>query len=50
MIGDNFNADILGALGVGMKAIYFDFHKTNEHERENVIIVKSLKEIIPIFL
>ena len=50
MIGDNFNADILGALGVGMKAIYYDFHKTNEHERENVIIVKSLKEIIPILL
>ena len=49
MIGDNFNADILGALGVGMKAIYFDFHKTNEH-KENVIIVKSLKEIIPILL
>lgn len=50
MIGDNFNADILGALGVGMKAIYFNFHKTDEHERENVIIVKSLKEIIPILL
>ena len=50
MIGDNFNADILGALGVGMKAIYYDFHKTNEEERENVIIVKSLKEIIPILL
>ena len=27
MIGDNFNADILGALGVGMKAIYFTFTK-----------------------
>ena len=50
MIGDNFNADILGALGVGMKAIYFDFHKTNEKEREDVIIVKSLKEIISILL
>ena len=50
MIGDNFNADILGALGVGMKAIYYDFHNTNEQERENVIIVKSLKEIIPILL
>ena len=50
MIGDNFNADILGALGVGMKAIYYDFHKTNEQERKNVIIVKSLKEIIPILL
>jgi len=50
MIGDNFNADILGALGVGMKAIYYDFHNTNEQERENVIIVKSLNEIIPILL
>ena len=50
MIGDNFNADIIGALGVGMKAIYYDFHNTNEQERENVIIVKSLKEIIPILL
>ena len=50
MIGDNFNADIIGALGVGMKAIYYDFHKTNEQERENVVIVKSLKEIIPILL
>ena len=50
MIGDNFNADILGALGVGMKAIYYDFHNTNEQERENVIIVKSIKEIIPILL
>ena len=48
MIGDNFNADILGALGVGMKAIYYDFHKTNHEERENVTIVKNLKEIIKI--
>ena len=50
MIGDNFNADILGALGVGMKAIYYDFHKTNEKERENVIIIKKLKEIITILV
>ena len=50
MIGDNFNADILGALGVGMKAIYYDFHKTNENERENVIIIKRLKEIITILV
>ncbi len=48
MIGDNFNADIIGALGVGMKAIYYDFHKTNHEERENVTIVKNLKEIIKI--
>ena len=50
MIGDNFNADILGALGVGMKAIYYDFHKTNETERENVTIIKRLKEIITILV
>ena len=48
MIGDNFNADILGALGVGMKAIYYDFHKTNHEERENVKKEKKLKEIIKI--
>ena len=48
MIGDNFNADILGALGVGMKAIYYDFHKTNEQGRENLIIIKNLKELIKI--
>ncbi len=48
MIGDNFNADILGALGVDMKAIYYDFHKTNEQERENLIIIKNLKELIKI--
>lgn len=41
MIGDNFNADILGALGVGMKAIYYDFHKTNEQERKPDYYKKS---------
>ena len=42
MIGDNFNADILGALGVGMKAIYYDFHKTNEQgEKEPDYYKKS---------
>ena len=35
MIGDNYNADILGANKMGMKAIYFNFHKTNEENREN---------------
>ena len=48
MIGDNYNADILGANKMGMKAIYFNFHKTNEENRENVIIIKNLKEILKI--
>ena len=48
MIGDNYNADILGANKMGMKAIYFNFHKTNEENRENVIIIENLKEILKI--
>ena len=48
MIGDNYNADILGANKIGMKAIYFNFHKTNEENRENVIIIENLKEILKI--
>lgn len=27
MIGDNFNADIVGATNIGMDAIHYDFHK-----------------------
>jgi len=48
MIGDNYNADILGANKIGMKAIYFNFHKTSEENRENVIIIESLEEILKI--
>ena len=48
MIGDNYNADILGANKIGMKAIYFNFHKTNEENRENVIIIDNLEEILKI--
>lgn len=28
MIGDNYEADILGALNVGLDVILFDYHKT----------------------
>ena len=48
MIGDNYNADILGANKIGMKAIYFNFHKTSEENRENVIIIENLDEILKI--
>lgn len=48
MIGDNYNADILGANKIGMKAIYFNFHKTSEENRENVIIIENLEEILKI--
>jgi putative hydrolase of the HAD superfamily len=30
MIGDNIEADIFGALGIGMEAIYFNYLKTSE--------------------
>ncbi len=48
MIGDNYSADILGANKIGMKAIYFNFHKTAEENRENVIIIENLEEILKI--
>ena len=48
MIGDNYTADILGANKIGMKAIYFNFHKTSEENRENVIIIENLEEILKI--
>ena len=48
MIGDNYHADILGASALGMRAIYFNFHKTDEQRRENVIIIENLKEILKI--
>ena len=48
MIGDNYHADILGASTLGMRAIYFNFHKTDEQRRENVIVIENLKEILKI--
>ncbi len=48
MIGDNYHADILGASAIGMRAIYFNFHKTDEQRRENVIVIENLKEILKI--
>ena len=48
MIGDNYNADILGANNIGMKSIYFNFHKTQEKEEKNIIIIQDLKQILDI--
>ena len=48
MIGDNYNADILGANNIGMKSIYFNFHKTQEEQKEDVVIIEDLKEILEI--
>ena len=48
MIGDNYHADTLGASALGMRAIYFNFHKTDEQRRENVIVIENLKEILKI--
>lgn len=42
MIGDSYEADIIGASNVGMKAIHFEVHKTNV--KHNVLI-KNLLEI-----
>jgi putative hydrolase of the HAD superfamily len=48
MIGDNYNADILGANNIGMKSIYFNFHKTQEQQKEDVVVIHDLKEILEI--
>ena len=45
MIGDNFNADIIGAKSIGMKAIYYNFHKTKEHQLGGVLKINDLSEL-----
>ena len=45
MIGDNFNADIIGSKSVGMKAIYYNFHKTKEHQLVGVLEINNLLEL-----
>ncbi len=41
MIGDSYEADIIGASNVGMKAIHFEVHKTNV--KHNVLINNLLE-------
>ncbi len=43
MIGDNFEADILGAQQVGMQTIFFNYHKKEVQHKS--IIVNNLAEI-----
>ena len=43
MIGDNYEADVLGALNVGMEAILFNYH--NHNAEDDVIQIKHLEEI-----
>ena len=45
MIGDNFNADIIGAKGIGMEAIYYNFHKTKEDHLDGVLKINDLLEL-----
>ena len=48
MIGDNYNADILGANNIGMKSIYFNFHNTQENDKKDIYIIQYLKQILDI--
>ena len=48
MIGDSLEADIQGALGVGMQAIHFNTH--NELEHNQCPIVYSMDELNQIFI
>ena len=45
MIGDNFNADIIGAKSIGMKAIYYNFHQTKEKQLNGVLKINDLLEL-----
>lgn len=45
MIGDNFNADIIGAKSIGMKAIFYNFHKIKEQQLDKVLIINNLLEL-----
>ena len=47
MIGDSFEADIKGALKLGMQALHFNSH--NESEHKSCTIRYSLKDIKHIF-
>ncbi|WP_378186766.1 YjjG family noncanonical pyrimidine nucleotidase [Aquimarina sp. W85] len=46
MIGDNYEADILGAQNIGLQAICFNYH--NQKIPTNIIQITDLKEIIKI--
>jgi putative hydrolase of the HAD superfamily len=43
MIGDNFEADILGAKSVGMQTVFCDFN--GEIATEEVITISKLKQL-----
>ena len=45
MIGDNFNADIIGAKSIGMKAIYYNFHKIKNQQLDGVLKINDLSEL-----
>jgi putative hydrolase of the HAD superfamily len=43
MIGDNYEADIMGALNLGIEAICFNYH--NEDLSDDIIAINHLKDI-----
>ena len=45
MIGDSLEADIIGAINAGMKAVYLSPEIKNESSENNFITVNSLEEI-----
>jgi putative hydrolase of the HAD superfamily len=45
MIGDDLEADVLGALNVGMSAIHFNQNKIEEISGRSVTTIGNLKEL-----
>ncbi|MBP1663843.1 MAG: superfamily [Bacteroidetes bacterium] len=46
MIGDSFDADILGAVNAGIDAVYLNNTGTENETTDNILEIKSLKELI----
>ena len=46
MIGDSYEADILGALNAGMHAIHFDTDQKTKHN--DCLIIDDLNELLKI--
>lgn len=45
MIGDSYEADVLGAFNFGIQPIYFDIHKKGDTKENTFITVHTLQEL-----
>ena len=48
MIGDSYEADIVGARNAGIDQVWFNPHREDEKKREATYQIKKLQEVINI--